>query len=163
MSLSRNSKPYPTIESRCDSSDAAKFPLYLLCINTRKFFLAASFVSSKENLGGVGCRGRICMMAQMMSIRLDGQMSLLAKCNEDGWVDSGVGMGEIWSDCCANSGCCCLPLVCGLYIHLRLITCHSVVDFLVIEADDSCPEAGDFQCHSVVDLGFIGASPDAYY
>ena len=34
VSLLQNSKPYPTVELRCDSKDAVRFPLYL-CINTR--------------------------------------------------------------------------------------------------------------------------------
>ena len=108
-------------------------------------------------------------MARMILIRLDGQMSLLAKCNEGGWVHSGIGKGTIWSACCAEAG----NIVCHSSVDCPAIgvdgcpkagdfTCHSSVDFLVIKADDSCPEAGDFQCHLVVDLGFVGALPDAY-
>ena len=42
-----------------------------------------------------------------------------------------------------------------------VVVCHSVVGFLVIEADDGCPGAGDFRCHLVVDLGFVWSVPDA--
>ncbi len=81
----------------------------------------------------------------------------------------GIGRGAIWSDCHAKAG----NVVCHLSVDFSAIgddgcakagdfACHSSVEFLVIEADDSCPEAVDFWCHLVVDLGFIGASPDAY-
>ena len=109
------------------------------------------------------------MMAWMMSIRLDGQMSSLARCNKDEWVHLGVRTGAIWSDCRAKAGVVVYHLFVGFTSigadgcpGVGVIACHLVVDFLVIKADDSCPEAGDFWCHSVVDLGFVGAFPDAY-
>ena len=91
-------------------------------------------------------------MARMILIRLDGQMSLLAKCNEGGWVHSGIGKGTLWSDCCAEAG----NIVCHSSVDCPAIgvdgcpkagdfTCHSSVGVLVIKADDSCPEAGDFR------------------
>ena len=109
------------------------------------------------------------MMARILSIRFDGQISSLAKCDEDGWVHLGVGKSAIWSDCRAKAG----VVVCHLSVDFSVIgadgcpeagdfACHSRVDFFVIKADDSCPEAGDFWCHLVVDLGFVGASPNVY-
>ncbi len=40
----------------------------------RKFFLAASSMSSKENSGWLGCHGGICLTAFLISMRLVGQM-----------------------------------------------------------------------------------------
>jgi len=58
--------------------------------------------------GGVGHRGGIVLMARMISIKLDGQISS----DEDGRVHMGVGMGTIWGDCGAKVG---------------VFVCHSVV------------------------------------
>ena len=109
------------------------------------------------------------MMARMMPIRLDGQVSSLARCNKDGWVHLGIRMGTIWSDCRSKAGVVVCHLVVGFTSieadgcpGVGAVACNSVVDFLVTEADGSCPEAGDFWCHSVVDLGFVSALPDTY-
>ena len=87
----------------------------------------------------------------------------------------GIGKGAIWSDCRAKAG---LGFVCRWGVDFDIChwgvdfdvchwgvdfgVCHWGVDFLFIKADDSCPEVRDFRCHSVADLGFIGASPGAY-
>ena len=103
------------------------------------------------------------MMAQMISIRLDGQMSTLAKCYKDGWVHLDVEKGAIWSDCCVcHSSVDCPAIRAEGCLKAGDFVCHSSVDFLVITTDDSCPKAGDFWCHLVVDLGFVGASPNVY-
>ena len=87
--------------------------------------------------GGVGRRGKIVLMARMISIKLDGQILS----DEDGRVHMGVGMGTIWGDCGAEVG---------------VFVCHSVVGLQSIKAD-GCPKAGVFVCHSVVGLSVIEA------
>ncbi len=117
------------------------------------------------NSGGVGHRGGIVLIARMILIKLDGQISS----DEDGRVHMGVGMGTIWGDCGAEVGVFVCHSVVGLQTikadgcpEAGVVACHSVVGLSVIEADDSCPRAGDFRCHSVVDLGFVGLLPEAY-
>ncbi len=75
-------------------------------------------------------------MAWMMSIRLDGQVSLLARWDKDGWVHLSVGMGAIWSDCRTKAG---------------VIICHLVVGFTFIKGD-GCPGVGIVACYLVVDF-----------
>ena len=77
--------------------------------------------------------------------------------------------GAIWGDCCAKAGVViCYSVVGFTSIEadgcpgVGVFACHLVVDFLGIEADDSCLKTGDFRCHSVLNLGFIGALPDVY-
>ena len=105
------------------------------------------------------------MIAQMILIKLDGQISS----DEDRRVHMGVGMGTIWGDCGTEVGVFGCHSVVGLQSieadgcpEAGVVVCHSVVGLLVIEADDSCPGAGDFRCHVVVDLGFVVSLPDAY-
>ncbi len=105
------------------------------------------------------------MIARMISIKLDGQISS----DKDGRVHMGVRMGTIWGDCGAEVGVFVCHLVVGLQSieadgcpEAGVVACHSVVGLSVIEADDSCPGAGDFRCHLVVDLGFIGLLPESY-
>ena len=109
------------------------------------------------------------MMARMMSIRLDGQVSLLARWDKDGWVHLSVGMGAIWSDCRTKAGVIICHLVVGFTFikaddcpGVGVVACYSVVDFLVIEADGSCPRAWGLSMPLVVDLGFVGTLPEAY-
>ena len=68
------------------------------------------------------------MMARMILIKLDGQISSNAE-----RVHMGVGMGTIWGDCGAKVG---------------VFVCHLVVGLQSIKAD-GCPEAGVVACHSV--------------
>ena len=67
-------------------------------------------------------------MARMMSIRLVGQMSSAAKCDDDGWVHLGMGMmGAIGCDGVAGGGV-------GVGVVVTVIWC------------DGCGNVGD-DCH----------------
>ncbi len=73
MLKSQNSKPYSRVELHCASNKAARLPLYFL-MSVREFFLAASDVRSNVNSGGVGRRGGISLMVQMILIKFVGQV-----------------------------------------------------------------------------------------
>lgn len=75
-------------------------------------------------------------MARMMSIRLVGQMSSVAKCDDDGWVHLGMGMrGAIGCDGVAGGGV-------GVGVVVTFIGC------------DGCDNVGD-DCHWGVDISFL--------
>ncbi len=75
-------------------------------------------------------------MARMMSIRLVGQMSSVAKCDDDGWVHLGMGMrGAIGCDGVAEGGV-------GVGVVVTFIGC------------DGCGNVGD-DCRWGVDISFL--------
>lgn len=75
-------------------------------------------------------------MARMMSIRLVGQMSSVARCDDDGWVHWGMGMrGAIGCDGVAGVGV-------GVGVVVTVIVC------------DGCGNVGD-GCHWGVDVSLL--------
>ena len=74
-------------------------------------------------------------MARMMSIRLVGQMSFVARCDDDGWVQWGMGMrGAIGCDGVAEGV--------GVGVVVTFIGC------------DGCGNVGD-DCHWGVDISLL--------
>ena len=73
------------------------------------------------------------MMVRMISTRLDGQMSLCARCDDVGWVHWGMGRVAVGRDCLPKV----VTAICGDgCADFGIVQCHWGVDILVICGDD---------------------------
>ena len=84
-------------------------------------------------------------MARMMLIMLVGQMSLLARWDDGGWVHLGMGRVAIRSDGIADVGVVVchssvvMTFICGDgCLDVAVVDCHWGVDISVVCSDDVC-------------------------
>ncbi len=78
-------------------------------------------------------------MAQIMSIRLVGQMLSFARWDDGGWVHLGMGRVAIGSDCDAEVG---------------VVVCHSGVVMTFI-CGDGCPDVAIVDCYWGADISVV--------